>query len=141
MPVFADDSGLAVEILGGQPGVRSKRWSGTEGLSEVIDAANNAKLLAELARVSASDPVTAEYVCAAAFSDGTSSLVTLGRTRGSIVRTPAGLDGFGYDPYFYSDDLQTTFGQATAAQKNQVSHRGRAFTALLRALAPSMATN
>lgn len=136
MPTFADDSGLAVDVLGGRPGVRSKRWSGSTNLSgRALDAANNDALQAEIRR-HGGFPARAEYVCAAAFADDARTLVRVGRTAGEIVHVPAGNEGFGYDPYFRSDELGKTFGMATVTDKRAVSHRGRAFAALLAALFP-----
>jgi XTP/dITP diphosphohydrolase len=134
MPTFADDSGLAVEVLGGRPGVRSKRWSGFTNLSgRALDAANNDALQGEIRR-HGGFPARAEYVCAAAFADDSRTLVRVGRTAGSIIQTPDGTEGFGYDPYFHSDELGKTFGRASVAEKRAISHRGRAFSALLEAL-------
>jgi XTP/dITP diphosphohydrolase len=125
----ADDSGLEVEALQGAPGVRSKRWSGRDDLvGQALDDANNARLLASLANV---ERARARYVCAAAYFDGQREEVVLGVTGGSIIRDPRGGDGFGYDPYFLSDELGVTFGESSREAKEEVSHRGRAFRALL----------
>lgn len=129
----ADDSGLEIRALDGVPGVRSKRWSGRTDLSgQALDDANNAKLITALK--SQSDRA-ARYVCAAAYADWTSGFVVRGESTGTIVDSPRGADGFGYDPYFLSDELRITFGEAPRAQKEGVSHRGRAFRALCAALA------
>lgn len=134
LPTFADDSGLVVVALGGRPGVRSKRWSGRVDLSgAALDAANNDLLHAEVRR-HGGFPSPAEYVCAAAFADDERTLVRVGRTAGMIIDTALGLGGFGYDPYFRSDELGRTFGDASIGEKRAVSHRGRAFAALLDAL-------
>ena len=128
-PVVADDSGLEVEALGGAPGVRSKRWSGRDDLTgQALDEANNRRLLVELEGVEAAP---ARYVCAAAYSDGVRDLVVRGETRGRIVRTARGGKGFGYDPYFLSDELGATFGESTRDVKERVSHRGRAVRRLI----------
>ena len=133
LPTIADDSGLCVDAFGGAPGVRSKRYSGRSDLSgQALDDANNAKLIGELAGFR---DRAAGYVCAAAFADGALEIVERGETRGSIVVEPRGLSGFGYDPYFHSDELGMTFGEATTGSKQGVSHRGRAFRALFDALA------
>lgn len=130
--VVADDSGLEVAVLGGAPGVRSKRWSGRSDLAgQALDDANNAKLLETLREVV--DPV-ARYVCAAAWCDAGGELVVRGETSGRIVREPRGVEGFGYDPYFLSDELGATFGESSREAKERVSHRGRAFRALLERL-------
>jgi XTP/dITP diphosphohydrolase len=132
LPVVADDSGLEVTALHGAPGVRSKRWSGRKDLSgQDLDDENNAKLLRELADKA---DWSARYVCAAAFADGPHEFVCRGESSGVIVETPVGIGGFGYDPYFLSDDLGITFGEADRLSKEEVSHRGRAFAALVRAL-------
>ena len=131
-PVVADDSGLEVAALGGRPGVRSKRWSGRTDLTGVsLDAANNARLIAELRGLTRRE---ARYVCVAAFVDGAFAFTCRGTTGGIILEEPRGSGGFGYDPYFLSDELGKTFGEATLDEKENVSHRGRAFRALLTAL-------
>jgi XTP/dITP diphosphohydrolase len=133
-PTVADDSGLAVTALDGKPGVRSKRWSGRSDLSgQALDDANNARLLDELRDLQSP---AARYVCAAAYCDGAREVVTRGETTGSIVREPHGAHGFGYDPYFFSDELGATFGESSRESKEGVSHRGRAFRALIERLAP-----
>ncbi len=133
LPTIADDSGLCVDALGGAPGVWSKRYSGRPDLNgQALDDANNAKLLSELAEF---DDRSAGYACAAAFSHGSVEIVERGETRGSIIAVPLGDNGFGYDPYFFSDELGMTFGEATTSAKQEVSHRGRAFKALFNALA------
>ena len=128
-PVVADDSGLEVVALGGEPGVRSKRWSGRSDLDgAALDAANNALLVARLRGI---DDRRARFVCAAAWCAGEESLVVRGDVPGSIVETPSGAHGFGYDPYFFVTELGRTLADATVAEKQGVSHRGRAFAALL----------
>jgi len=132
LEVVADDSGLCVDALGGAPGVRSKRWSGGTGVTaQRIDAANNAKLVASLEGVTMRQ---ARFVCAAAWHGAAGELVTTGTVEGSILTTPSGSHGFGYDPYFYAAELGMTLADATTEQKRLVSHRGRAFDALLAAL-------
>jgi len=132
LPTFADDSGLSVLALGGAPGVRSKRWSGRADLAgEALDAANNMKLVHAIATLPAGTISSAEYVCAAAYRDAGRRLVTRGTTEGTMLVTPRGHDGFGYDPYFLSRELGRTFGEARPAEKHAISHRGRAFRALL----------
>ena len=129
LPTVADDSGLEVAALNGQPGVRSKRWSGRTDLSgQALDDANNARLLEALRNVK--HPV-ARYVCAAAYCDGAREEVVLGETTGAMVLDARGGEGFGYDPYFFSDELGATFGESSREAKERVSHRGRAFRALL----------
>ena len=130
-PVIADDSGLEVASLHGAPGVRSKRWSGQSELADdALDAANNALLLQRLG--DASDR-RARFVCVAAWSDGRREFAARGEVAGTIVQAndAAGTHGFGYDPLFYSSELGMTLAQATVPQKQSISHRGRAFAALL----------
>lgn len=126
---FADDSGLEIRALRGEPGVLSKRWSGRVDLEgQALDDANNDMLRARVARLG--DRV-ARYVCAAVYCDWTRALVVEGESRGRIVDEPRGSGGFGYDPFFLSDELGVTFGEADREAKELVSHRGRAFRALL----------
>jgi len=130
--VVADDSGLEVEALGGQPGVRSKRWSGRADLTGVaLDEANNGRLMEALRSLTNR---RARYVCVAAFVDGAAELTGRGESTGVILDRPRGGGGFGYDPYFLSDELGKTFAEATLVEKERVSHRGRAFRALIAAL-------
>jgi len=129
IPTVADDSGLEVVALGGQPGVRSKRWSGRQDLKgRELDSENNRALLASLDGVA---DTTARYVCVAAYVAVGMELTTRGETSGSIVRAPRGAGGFGYDPYFQSLELGQTFGESSASEKERVSHRGRAFRELV----------
>ena len=130
--VVADDSGLEVLALHGAPGVRSKRWSGRDDLTgSALDAANNALLLARLAGES---DWRARFVCAAAWCDGEDALVVRGEVPGTIVPGALGSHGFGYDPHFHATELGRTLGEASIAEKQRVSHRGRAFAALLERL-------
>jgi XTP/dITP diphosphohydrolase len=129
IPTIADDSGLEVAALGGNPGVRSKRWAGRDDLRGLqLDEANNQALLASLDAI---EDTAARYVCVAAFVDVGSELTARGETAGHIVRSPRGAQGFGYDPYFFSTELGRTFGESAPNDKERVSHRGRAFRALL----------
>jgi len=131
-PTVADDSGLEVVALGGHPGVRTKRWSGRTDLTGLaLDAANNAKLLAELDGVI---DRRARYVCAAAYVDSMRTVTARGETTGRILHAPRGSGGFGYDPLFESDELGLTFAEVDRAAKERVSHRGRAFAQLIAAL-------
>lgn len=130
--VVADDSGLSVDALGGAPGVRSKRWAGRDDLhGPALDTANNALLVAtmrgRLVR-------TARFVCAAAWCDGNAEVVARGEVVGHIVDIPVGRGGFGYDPHVFVEELGMTMAEATVAEKQRVSHRARAFVALLDAL-------
>ena len=132
IPTLADDSGLAVDALGGRPGVRSKRFSGRTDLTgAALDAANNTLLQAELAPHA---DRSARYVCAAAYVDDERELVTRGEALGTILESPRGSGGFGYDPFFLSSELGRTFAEVERAEKAGVSHRGRAFRALIEAV-------
>lgn len=132
MPTVADDSGLEVFALSMAPGVRSKRWSNRPELDgRTLDEANNRHLLATLAD---SANRRARYVCVAAFADPRATLTARGETAGQVTREARGSAGFGYDPYFLSDDLGCTFGEAAPTEKSRVSHRGRAFRALAKEL-------
>lgn len=127
--VVADDSGLSVDALGGAPGVRSKRWSAAEDLSgPALEAANNTRLVSALAGV---QNRAARFVCAAAYCDGERELVARGEVAGWIVDTAVGSHGFGYDPHVFVGELGRTLAQATTSEKEAVSHRARAFRALL----------
>ena len=131
--VVADDSGLEVAYLKGAPGVRTKRWSGRSDLTgQPLDDANNAML--QRALLGAPDR-SARYVCVAAYVDAQSERTTRGESSGHILDAPRGTGGFGYDPYFYSDELAVTFAEAMRKDKERVSHRGRAFARLLAELA------
>lgn len=122
--VLAEDSGLSVDVLGGEPGVYSARYSG-EGAT---DERNNQKLLKELA----GHPVerrTAHYTCHVAVSspDGEVRLTDEATCSGRIIDEPRGKNGFGYDPYFLIPEFHRTFGELSSVVKNQLSHRARAF--------------
>ena len=123
---IADDSGLAVEQLGGLPGVRSARFAG-EGAS---DAANNAHLLHELAPFPR--PRKAAFVCvaAAALPQRVVAEAT-GKAEGEILPAGRGRDGFGYDPLFFVPSLGKTMAELSTEEKNQISHRGHALRALI----------
>jgi len=123
---IADDSGLAVEPLGGLPGVRSARFAG-EGAS---DAANNAHLLHELAPFPR--PWKAAFVCvaAAALPHRVAAEAT-GKVEGEILPEERGRDGFGYDPLFFVPSLGKTMAELSTEEKNRISHRGHALRALI----------
>ena len=127
LPAIADDSGLAVDVLGGAPGIFSARWSGRHG----DDAANLRLLLDQLADVP-DEPRGAAFVCAAAFvdPDGT-ELVRLGRFAGALAREPRGAHGFGYDPIFVPAGDDRTAAELAPEEKNARSHRARALSALV----------
>lgn len=126
LPAIADDSGLAVDVLGGAPGIFSARWSGRHG----DDAANVNLLLAQLADV-APEHRGAQFICAAALAmpDGYEH-VEHGFLRGTLATEPRGANGFGYDPILVPSGETRTSAELTPAEKNAISHRGDAFRAL-----------
>ena len=126
-PAIADDTGLFVEALGGEPGVHSARYAGPSA----IDADNVRKLLSELSEVDRADRgAQFRTVIAVAYPDG-SALTVEGSLDGWIVDEPRGERGFGYDPVFASAELGgRTLAEVTADEKNSVSHRARALAAL-----------
>ncbi len=121
--VLGEDSGLVVPVLKGRPGVYSARYAGRHG----DDAANNARLLAELAPLP-DKPYPAYYVCTAALADPTGAVraVTEGRCHGVLVDAPRGSGGFGYDPLFLIPEYHQTFGELSLRVKQALSHRARA---------------
>ena len=123
---IADDSGLAVDALNGDPGVYSARYAGGHG----DDAANNALLLKNLAHLPL-EQRTARFVCCIAlvYPDGREMTVR-GETEGLIIDDARGDGGFGYDPYFYYQPFGKTFSELTAEEKNAISHRGKAIAKL-----------
>ena len=131
LPTVADDSGLEVDALGGAPGVRSKRFAPVEGLTgHKLDQANNNYLVERLGALEL-EKRTGQYVCVAALLGFTSQMiVTRGEAKGLILAEPRGDGGFGYDPYFFEPNLEMTFAELHPDQKNELSHRGKAFRAL-----------
>jgi XTP/dITP diphosphohydrolase len=125
--VLGEDSGLVVPALNGRPGVHSARYAGKQG----DDAANNARLLAELAPL-ADDRRAAYYVCTAALADpsGQVRATAEGRCHGVIMREARGGGGFGYDPLFLIPEYHKTFGELSARVKHALSHRARALAQL-----------
>ena len=132
--LFADDSGLEVDALGGGPGVHSARFAGPGA----NDAANNALLLERLRGV---ENRPARFVCAIALvRDGAPVRTFRGVVEGRIIDTARGSNGFGYDPLFYYEPFGCTFGEATNEQKMQVSHRAQALEAMFTFLRGSAST-
>ena len=130
LPALADDSGLAVNVLGGAPGVFSARWAGTHGQ----DRANLEILLGQLSDVP-DEQRSAAFVCVAALAlPGGTVLLRRGRMPGMLAREPRGDNGFGYDPILVVDGDSRTAAELTFEEKNAISHRGKAF----RALAPDL---
>jgi XTP/dITP diphosphohydrolase len=126
--LLADDSGLAVDALGGAPGIHSARFAGPAA----TDEDNNRLLLEKLRGV---EHRNARFVCAIALAEGDCVRgVYHGAVEGIILEQPRGTGGFGYDPLFYCPALGCTFGEATAEQKWALSHRGQALRAMLASL-------
>jgi len=130
LAAVADDSGLEIDALGGAPGPRSARWSFTG-----TDADNNAMLLEQLAGIPDAQR-TARYRCVVAYVSSPSSApeIVEATCDGVVLREPRGSGGFGYDPLFFCTELNMTFAEASASAKHRVSHRGRAFRALIEVL-------
>jgi XTP/dITP diphosphohydrolase len=135
--VLADDSGLAVDALGGAPGVFSARYAGEPS----DDAANNRKLLMAMEGIAESKRGAA-FHCALALADplGTIRLETEGLCRGRLTHEARGPGGFGYDPLFLIPEYRQTFGELSRLVKHQLSHRARAFARLTRELSRMIAT-
>ena len=129
LPALADDSGLCVEALGGEPGVHSAYYGGREGDRATRDARNNEKLLAQLG-----EDRGAFYVCVMVLVRRAADprpLVAEGIWRGEIARTPRGSNGFGYDPLFYLKEFRKTAAELDPEHKNRISHRGIALAKLI----------
>lgn len=127
LPALADDSGICVPALGGAPGVFSARFAG----EPKSDAANNAKLVADLA---AHADKSAYYYCALVYlrhADDPQPVIAEGRWEGEVIATPRGQGGFGYDAHFWLPALGKTAAELTAQEKNQLSHRGQALRMLV----------
>jgi XTP/dITP diphosphohydrolase len=131
--VFADDSGLIVPELGGEPGVKSARYAGTNATSEQ----RNAKLLSAVDGKTG-DERAAHFVCVIALVGGRGAeAIVSARADGTILDSPVGSGGFGYDPVFYFTELKKSFAELSREEKNQHSHRGKAFRQIL-ALFPQL---
>jgi len=139
---IADDSGLAVDVLGGAPGIFSARWSGRHG----DDAANLRLLLAQLSDVPDASRGAA-FVCAAALAvpprpgEEPHEVVEYGQLEGTLLREPRGAGGFGYDPVLQPAGLDRSCAELSPEEKNAISHRGLAFRALLPAIVRALAAN
>jgi XTP/dITP diphosphohydrolase len=130
LPALADDSGLCVDALGGAPGVYSARYASLDG-GEKTDAANNARLVRELAGQPDRGACYVAVLVLVRVADDPRPLVAEGVWRGEIADQPRGDGGFGYDPYFYLPDLGKTAAELAPEEKNAVSHRARALRELL----------
>ena len=123
LPALADDSGICVDVLGGAPGIYSARYAG-----DGIDESNNKLLLKNL---EGEKNRKAKFVCTMVLYNPNGEIITAtGETLGEILYAPEGENGFGYDPIFYSYDLQKSLGVASSEDKNKISHRFRALQAL-----------
>lgn len=124
---LADDSGLEVDALGGAPGVYSARYAG----ERATDAENNNKLLSDLAATGGAGPFSGRFRCALAFVDGEGNVITAdGTCEGMILDALQGQGGFGYDPLFYIPGLGKTLAELSVAEKNAISHRGKAIISM-----------
>jgi XTP/dITP diphosphohydrolase len=131
LPSVADDSGLCCDALNGMPGVLSARWAGRHG----SDAENLSLVLAQLSDVP-DERRGAHFYCIAALVLPTGEeTLSAGTLRGRLIREPRGKNGFGYDPIFVPDGEDRTTAEMSAAEKNAISHRGRAFRGLTEAIA------
>ena len=131
LPALADDSGICVHALGGEPGVNSAYYDGTQGSREERDARNNAKLLAAIA---GEPDKSAHYACVMVLvrhPNDPQPLVAEGSWRGEITAEPRGTNGFGYDPLFLLPERGKTAAELEPAEKNRTSHRGRALQRLI----------
>lgn len=135
LPAIADDSGLCVDKLGGAPGVYSARYGG-EGLND----AQRTQLL--LRAMSGQFPRTCHFSCAVACAFPNGDVLTAeGKCQGTVAFTPMGTEGFGYDPVFFVPSLKKTFAQLDSAQKNAISHRGKALAAFATELEQYLKSN
>ncbi|MEJ7634075.1 non-canonical purine NTP pyrophosphatase [Aeromicrobium sp.] len=137
LPSLADDSGLCVDALNGMPGVLSARWSGV-AKDAGGDAANNALLLSQLSDVPA-ERRTARFRCAVALctTEGV-EVVELGEMSGRLLGAEQGEGGFGYDPLFVADGYDVSTAQLPAGEKDRISHRGKALTAIAPAIVAAL---
>ena len=131
MPTLADDTGLEVDALGGEPGVHSARYAG----AAATYADNCAKLLGELGSRDSAER-RARFRTVMCFVDGDRTLFAEGMVEGSIIASPRGDGGFGYDPLFVPDGETRTFAEMPASEKHAISHRGRALAHLREVIAP-----
>lgn len=129
LPVLADDSGLEVDALGGEPGVFSARYGGPE-----LDDAGRCRYLLERLAERGVDQSPARFVCVAALVSGEREVVTEGVWTGLVHGPPRGQFGFGYDPIFYLVDRDSTAAELSADEKNRRSHRGQAMEAMVAAI-------
>ena len=129
IPAIADDSGLMVDALGGEPGVYSARYGG-----DGLDDEGRVELLLENMKNVPKEERSARFVCAITFIDGERIIKVRGECEGEIIYAPAGENGFGYDPVFYMNEYKKTTAEMSAEEKNAVSHRGKALRELAQKL-------
>jgi len=131
---LADDSGLCVDALGGEPGVISARYAGAEGDRATVDAANNRQLVEALRDVPESHRA-ARFVCVMVLADPKTTWAQVrGEMVGRIIDRPRGENGFGYDPHFFIESHDRTTAELAPGEKNAISHRGNALRELAAAL-------
>ena len=133
IPVIADDSGLVVPALNGEPGIHSARYAGKQSDYDK----NNALLLSRMEKLTG-DKRFAFFVCVVVYFDGKSVIFSEGRAEGEIIDQLKGNGGFGYDPLFYYPEVEKTFAEMDSEEKNQVSHRFRALQGLREKLRKSL---
>ena len=126
LPVLADDSGLTVEQLNGEPGIYSARYAG----ENATDEENNLKLIEKVEDLP--EPHRAKFVCAGVYYDGHKILNARGEIIGRLLLEPRGTNGFGYDPLFLPDGYDQTTAELSLDEKNKISHRSKAFNLLLK---------
>lgn len=126
IPVIADDSGLVVEQLNGEPGIYSARYAGMNA----TDEENNLKLISKLLHLP--QPHKAKFVCAAVYFDGKRLIKSEGEVIGQILHEPRGTNGFGYDPLFLPNGFSKTTAELELEEKNKISHRSKAFKSLFK---------
>jgi XTP/dITP diphosphohydrolase len=126
LPVLADDSGLVVEQLNGEPGIYSARYAG----ENATDEDNNKKLISKVLLLP--QPHKAKFVCSAVFFDGYNLLKAEDEVVGQVIHEPRGTHGFGYDPLFIPDGYNQTTAELNLDEKNKISHRAKAFKTLLK---------
>ena len=134
LPALADDSGICVQALQGMPGVKSARFALSEKNTNPTDADNNHLLIEKLQGLSNRQ---AHFTCTLVFLESAQDpepLIAVGQWNGQIIDEAQGSEGFGYDPHFLISELNKTAAQMSAAEKNEVSHRGQALKLLINAL-------
>ncbi|QIL50891.1 XTP/dITP diphosphatase [Weissella coleopterorum] len=127
LPVLADDSGLMIEALDGEPGIYSARYAGDHD-----DAANNQKVIKKLKNVPEGQRQAAFHTVIVGIKPDGGQIMAEGQVNGIMLDTPQGTNGFGYDPLFFYEPYQKTLAQMSAIEKNKISHRGKALEALAR---------